>query len=134
MMNNEIGFVQKVLSIIEKYNISFEHLPSGVDTMSLVIENCYLKDGMKERIIEEFKESVKPDRIYTHENIALVAVVGCGMVKNIGISARVFKAIADAGINVNMIDQGSSELNIIIGVENADKGACIRALYSEFFN
>ena len=134
MMNNEIGFVQKVLSVIDKYNISFEHLPSGVDTMSLVIENTYLKDGMQERIIREFKESVHPDRIYTHENIALVAVVGCGMVKNIGTSARVFKAIADAGINVNMIDQGSSELNIIIGVENEEKGKCIRALYNEFFS
>ena len=134
MMNNEIGFVQKVLNIVGKYNISFEHMPSGVDTMSLVIENIYLKDGMKEKIVEEFKESVNPDRIYTHEDIALVAVVGCGMVKNIGTSARVFQAIANAGINVNMIDQGSSELNIIIGVENAEKGKCIRALYNEFFN
>ena len=134
MMNNEIGFVQKVLNVIGKYHISFEHLPSGVDTMSLVIDNAYLKDGMQEILISEFKEAVQPDKIYTHENIALVAVVGRGMVKNIGTSARVFKAIAEAGINVNMIDQGSSELNIIIGVENADKGKCIRALYNEFFN
>jgi aspartate kinase len=102
--------------------------------MSLVVANSYLVDGVKEKIIEEFKESLRPDRIYLHENIALVAVVGCGMVKNIGTSARVFKAIADAGINVNMIDQGSSELNIIIGVENEDKGKCIRVLYNEFFN
>ena len=101
---------------------------------TLVIENIYLRDGIKETIIEEFKQCLNPDRIYTHENIALVAVVGCGMVKNIGVSARVFKAIADAGINVNMIDQGSSELNIIIGVENDEKGKCIRALYNEFFN
>ena len=81
-----------------------------------------------------FEKLVHPDRIYTHDNIALVAVVGCGMVQNVGTSARVFKAIADAKINVNMIDQGSSELNIIIGVENEDKGACIRALYNEFFS
>jgi len=134
MMNGEIGFVQKVLSVIGKYGISFEHLPSGVDTMSLVIENIHLQGGMKERLIEEFKQLVHPDRIYTHDNIALVAVVGCGMVQNVGTSARVFKAIADAKINVNMIDQGSSELNIIIGVENEDKGACIRALYNEFFS
>ena len=134
MMNNEIGFVQKVLNVIGKYNISFEHLPSGVDTMSLVVANSYLEDGRKEAIIEEFKQILQPDKIYLHENIALVAVVGCGMVKNIGTSARVFKAIADAGINVNMIDQGSSELNIIIGVENEDKGKCIRVLYNEFFN
>ena len=134
MMNNEIGFVQKVLSVIGSHNISFEHLPSGVDTMSLVIANSYLVDGMLETLIEEFKGRVHPDKVYTHENIALVAVVGRGMVKNIGTSARVFKAIADAGINVNMIDQGSSELNIIIGVENDQKGKCIRALYNEFFN
>ena len=101
--------------------------------MSLVIENCYLKDGMQEQIIEEFKESVNPDRIYTHENIALVAVVGRGMVKNIGTSARVFKAIAEASINVKMIDQGSSELNIIVGVEDKDYANCIRAIYYEFF-
>ncbi len=133
MMNSEIGFVQKVLAVIGKYNISFEHLPSGVDTMSLVIDNSYLKDGMKETLVEEMTAAVNPDKIYVHEEVALVAVVGRGMVKNIGTSARVFKAIAEAGINVNMIDQGSSELNIIVGVENKDCDACICALYNEFF-
>ena len=134
MMNNEVGFVQKVLSVIGKHHISFEHLPSGVDTMSLVLDNEYLKNGMKEILLKEIEETVHPDKIYLHENIALVAVVGRGMVKNVGTSARVFKAIAEAGINVNMIDQGSSELNIIVGVENDEKGKCIRALYNEFFN
>ena len=133
MMNNEVGFVQKVLSLIEKYNISFEHLPSGIDTMSLVVENIYLQGGIKDKLIEEFTALLNPDRIYTHDNIALVAVVGCGMVNNVEATARVFNAIAEAKINVNMIDQGSSELNIIIGVENEDKGACIKALYNEFF-
>ncbi len=133
MMNSEIGFVQKVLAVIGRHNVSFEHLPSGVDTMSLILDNDFLKDGMKETLIEEFREAVHPDRIYTHEDIALVAVVGRGMVKNVGTSARVFKAIADAGINVNMIDQGSSELNIIVGVENKDCNECICALYNEFF-
>ncbi len=134
MMNSEIGFVQKVLAVIGNHNISFEHLPSGVDTMSLVIDNGYLKDGMKDILLQEMQAAVNPDRIYTHEDIALIAVVGRGMVKNVGTSARVFKAIAEAGINVNMIDQGSSELNIIIGVENKDCDACICALYNEFFN
>ncbi len=134
MMNNEVGFAQKVLSIIGKHHISFEHLPSGVDTMSLVLDNEYLKNGMKELLLKEIEETVRPDKIYVHENIALVAVVGRGMVKNVGTSARVFKAIAEAGINVNMIDQGSSELNIIVGVENEEKGKCIRALYNEFFS
>ncbi len=134
MMNAEIGFVQKILSVITKHNISFEHLPSGIDTMSLVIDDSYLKDGMQAKVVEEMKAAVNPDRIYVHGDIALVAVVGRGMVKNVGTSARVFKAIADAGINVSMIDQGSSELNIIVGVENKDCETCIRALYNEFFN
>ncbi len=134
LMNAEIGFVQKILSVISKHNISFEHLPSGVDTMSLVIDDSYLKDGMQAKLVEEMKAAVAPDRIYVHGDIALIAVVGRGMVKNVGTSARVFKAIAEAGINVNMIDQGSSELNIIVGVENKDCETCIRALYNEFFN
>ncbi len=134
LMNAEVGFVGKVLSVIGKREISFEHLPSGVDTMSLVIDNDYLKGGVLNEVVEEMRASVNPDKIYVHENIALIAIVGRGMVKNIGTSARVFKAIADAGININMIDQGSSELNIIVGVENDDLAPCIKALYNEFFN
>jgi aspartate kinase len=134
LMNAEVGFVGKVLSVIGKREISFEHLPSGVDTMSLVIDNDYLKGGVLNEVVEEMRESVNPDKLYVHQNIALIAIVGRGMVKNIGTSARVFKAIADAGININMIDQGSSELNIIVGVENDDLAPCIKALYNEFFN
>ena len=134
MMNNEVGFVQKVLAVIGNHGISFEHLPSGVDTMSLVIDNAYLKNGMLQTVIEEIREAVHPDKIYTHENIALVATVGYGMAKNIGTSARLFTAISKAGINVIMIDQGSSEMNIIVGVENEDCAACIAAIYNEFFN
>ena len=133
-MNSEVGFVKKVLAVIDKHGISFEHLPSGVDTMSLVIDNVYLKDGMLETIMNEMKDAVHPDKIYAHENIALVATVGHGMAKNVGTSARLFKALSEAGINVNMIDQGSSELNIIVGVDNEDSADCIRAIYNEFFN
>ena len=134
MMNSEVGFVGKVLSVIGKYGISFEHLPSGIDTMSLVIDNEYLKGGILATLMEEMQKAVQPDKIYAHEDIALVATVGHGMAKNVGTSARLFKALSDAHINVNMIDQGSSELNIIVGVEGADCAACIQAIYSEFFN
>ncbi len=134
MMNSEVGFVQKVLAVIGKYGISFEHLPSGIDTMSLVIDNEFLKDGILQTLMEEMRECVRPDKIYAHENIALVATVGHSMAKNVGTSARLFKALSEAGINVNMIDQGSSELNIIVGVENEDCAECIRAIYNEFFN
>ena len=84
-------------------------------------------------LVEEMREAVNPDRIYAHENIALIATVGHGMAKNVGTSARLFKALSEAGINVNLIDQGSSELNIIVGVENDDYVACIKAIYDEFF-
>ncbi|MBQ7913221.1 MAG: aspartate kinase [Clostridia bacterium] len=134
LMNGEVGFVGKVLSVIGKHGISFEHLPSGIDTMSLVIDNVYLPEGTLETLLQEIKEVAQPDKIYTHENISLVATVGHGMAKNVGTSARLFKALSDAGINVNMIDQGSSELNIIVGVENDDCADCIQAIYREFFN
>ncbi len=133
MMNSEVGFVGKVLSVIEKHGISFEHLPSGIDTMSLVIDNAYLKNGILEILLGEINEAVHPDRMYTHENIALVATVGHGMANNIGTSARLFSALSKANINVIMIDQGSSELNIIVGVDNKDCDECIRAIYREFF-
>ncbi len=134
MMNSEVGFVEKVLSVIGKRGISFEHLPSGIDTMSLIIDNEYVKNGVLQEIMAEMETAVAPDKIYAHENIALVATVGHGMAKNVGTSARLFKALSEAGINVNMIDQGSSELNIIVGVENDDCADCIKAIYNEFFN
>ena len=134
LMNAEIGFVGKVLSVLGKHGISFEHLPSGIDTMSLVIDNEQLKNGVLDVIMQEIKEIANPDKLYVHENIALIATVGHGMAKNVGTSARLFKALSDAGINVNMIDQGSSELNIIVGVENEDCAGCIKAIYNEFFN
>ena len=132
-MNGEVGYVGKVLSVIEKRGVSFEHLPSGIDTLSLVIDNEYLKNGVLQEILDEIHEVANPDRVYCHENIALVATVGHGMAKNVGTSARLFKALSDAGLNVNMIDQGSSELNIIVGVENEDYADCIKAIYNEFF-
>ena len=101
--------------------------------MSLVIDNEFLKETSLETLMQEMREAVQADKIYAHENIALVATVGHGMAKNVGTSARLFKALSDAGINVNMIDQGSSELNIIVGVENEDCSDCIRAIYDEFF-
>ncbi|MBQ8291354.1 MAG: aspartate kinase [Clostridia bacterium] len=134
MMNAEVGFAGKVLNVLTENRVSFEHLPSGIDTMSLVIDNEYLKNGVLETVLTQIKEAVRPDKIYTHENIALVATVGHGMANNIGTSARLFKALSEAGINVIMIDQGSSELNIIVGVDNKDCNACINAIYHEFFN
>lgn len=134
MMNAEIGFAMRLLTVLDRHGISFEHLPSGIDTMSLVIDNDYLKDGMLELVVQEIKDAVSPDVLNVHKNIALVATVGHGMAKNIGTSARLFKALSESGINALMIDQGSSELNIIVGVKESDYADCINAIYQEFFN
>ena len=133
-MNAEVGFAAKVLEILSKHGISFEHLPSGIDTMSVIIDNHFLQNGVLEVLLKEIEDAVHPDAIHTNENIALVATVGHGMTRNVGTSARLFKALSDAGINVIMIDQGSSELNIIVGVDNEDCAACIKAIYREFFD
>lgn len=133
MMNGEIGFAEKVLSILSRYGVSFEHLPSGIDTMSVVIDNKYLSGEILEKIVSDIRREVHPDSVRTHEGIALVATVGHGMANAVGTAARLFKALSEAGINVIMIDQGSSELNIIVGVDNADCAGCIRAIYREFF-
>lgn len=132
-MNSEIGFVRKVLSVLERFNVSFEHIPSGIDTMSIVIESGGIDNFKLSQILEGIKNDVEPDIIRVTENIALIATVGHGMSSSVGTSARLFKAMADANVNVKMIDQGSSELNIIVGVKNEDCEKCIAAIYREFF-
>ena len=132
-MNSQIGFVRKVLSVLERAGVPVEHIPSGIDTMSVVIESSALKDGKLELILQGIKEAVAPDTLRVTEDIALIATVGHGMSSSVGTSARLFKAMAEAKINVKMIDQGSSELNIIVGVQNDDCEKCIRAIYREFF-
>ncbi len=131
MMNSEFGFGRRVLEVLEKKQISFEHLPSGIDTMSVVVATESI-EGRREDITERITEAVKPDVITIDDNIALIAVVGRGMKNAKGTAARVFKAIADADINVRMIDQGSCESNIIIGVSEHDFKKAMNAIYAEF--
>lgn len=133
LMNAEIGFAYRALEVLMRHGISFEHMPSGIDTMSFVIDSEQLKGGALEQIEAEIGAAVRPDRITSFDNIALLAVVGHGIHGNVGTSARLFRAIARAGVNVRMIDQGSSELNIIVGVDNEDYERTVRAVYEEFF-
>ena len=133
MMNAEIGFGRRVLEVLEDHDISFEHLPSGVDTMSVVIATSAL-DPIRERVLNAINRSVRPDSISAEDGVALLAVVGRGMVKAKGTAARVCNAISSAGVNIRMIDQGSSELNIIVGVEESDLERAMQAVYSEFVN
>ena len=132
LMNAQIGFVRKVLSVLEKYGVPVEHIPSGIDTMSVVVESAALKDGKLELILQDIKQAVQPDTLRVTEDIALIATVGHGMSSSVGTSARLFKAMAEASVNVRMIDQGSSELNIIVGVKNEDCEKCIKASIASF--
>ena len=131
MMNAEIGLGRKVLDVLEDNEISFEHLPSGVDTMSVIVASSEL-EGRREKLIASINRICRPDSIVCEDGLALLAVVGRGMVKARGTAARVFDAISGAGVNIRMIDQGSSELNIIVGVEEKDLECALRAIYREF--
>jgi aspartate kinase len=131
MMSVEVGFIRKILSVFEEYNIPIEHIPSGVDTVSIVIAKKYLADKLPE-ILEEFERKLRADSIEVFDDMALIATVGKGMAARPGVSATLFSALSEAGVNIRMIDQGSSEMNIIIGVENKDFEVAIRAIYKAF--
>lgn len=131
LMNSEIGFARKMLDVLEDNGISFEHLPSGVDTMSVIVASGEL-EGRREKLIASINRACRPDSIVCEDGLALLAVVGRGMVKARGTAARVFDAISGAGVNIRMIDQGSSELNIIVGVEEKDFERTLQAIYREF--
>ena len=131
MMNAELGFGRRVLQVIEENNLSFEHLPSGIDTLSVVVSTreLSLKRG---EITAGICKAVDPENIFVEENLALIAIVGRGMVKAKGTAARIFTALANSGVNIRMIDQGSCELNIIVGVDSNDYITALKAIYNEF--
>ena len=131
-MNTEVGFVRKVLSVLEHHGVCVEHLPSGIDTLSVIIPSGQLTGGVLDDVINEIREAVSPDYVHVIEKISVIATVGHGMARRPGTAATLFKALADSGINIKMIDQGSSELNIIVGVADSDYEKCIKAIYQAF--
>ena len=133
MMNAEVGFGRKVLEVFEKYNISFEHMPSGIDTMTVMLHQDEFEE-YEQSVIAGIHRAVSPDSVELESELALIAVVGRGMKATRGTAGRIFSALAHARIKVKMIDQGSSELNIIIGVKNADFEGAIRAIYDIFIS
>lgn len=131
MMNNELGFGRKVLSVLEERGISFEHMPTGIDSLSVAVDSATI-DGKEEDIVREIMKRVEPDHIELSDKMAIIATVGHNMVRNPGTAAKLFTALAENQINVRMIDQGSSEMNIIVGVENEDYEKAVRAIYYAF--
>jgi len=131
MMNSEVGFGRKVLQAFEESQISFEHLPSGIDTMTVFVHQDEFMDK-EQKVVSAIQRLAKPDTIDIESDLALIAVVGRGMKSTRGTAARIFSALAHAHINIKMIDQGSSEMNIIIGVANDDFENAIQAIYDIF--
>lgn len=131
MMNAEIGFGRKVLQVLEEQGISFEHIPSGIDTMTIYIHQDEFAEK-EQQVISGIHRAVNPDYMELETDLALIAIVGRGMRSNRGTAARIFAALAHANINVRMIDQGSSELNVIVGVKDEDFEPAIRAIYDIF--
>ena len=130
-MNTEIGFGRRVLSVFEENGLSFEHIPSGIDTMSVFVQQSDFEEK-EQKILAGLHRNVDPDFLEIHSNIALIAVVGRGMKSTEGTAGKLFTALAKEDINIRMIDQGSSELNIIIGVNEKDFEKAIKAIYHAF--
>ena len=133
MMNSEVGFCKKVLEVFEENDISIEHMPSGIDTMTIFVHQDEFEEK-EQKVIAGSHRAVEPDFLELESDLALIAVVGRGMRATRGTSGRIFSALAHANVNVKMIDQGSSELNIIIGVRNHDFSVAINAIYDIFVN
>ena len=131
LMNKERGFGRRVLGILETKGISYELSPSGIDSMCVVIEQKDF-EPVEEVVLQEIRNSCEPEAIHVERNLALIATVGHGMSRRIGVSSRLFSALANAGVNVRIIDQGASEISIIVGVDAADLGKGLRAIYDAF--
>lgn len=131
MMNAELGFVRRLLAALEDMNVSFEHLPTGIDSLSVIIPDNELS-GKLEQVIDAISHRCQPDKIDVTRDLAVIATVGHGMSSSVGVAAKLFDGLAKAGVNIRMIDQGSSELNIIVGVDQADFNETIKAIYYAF--
>lgn len=131
MMNAEVGFGRKVLQVFEEYDISFEHMPSGIDTLNIMVHQSEFVDK-EQNILSGINKAVSPDNVDIQSDLALIAVVGRCMKSQRGTVGRIFAALAHANVNVRMIDQGSSEQNVIIGVANEDFETAIKAIYTIF--
>jgi aspartate kinase len=134
MMNREIGFGRRLLQILEEEGISYEHTPSGIDSISVIIRESNCPKDKLDRVTEKIRATLNVNSVNVVHNQAIVMLVGRGMTKSVGIAARAAEAFNRAGININMINQGSSEVSIMFGVEDADAKPAVKALYEEFFD
>lgn len=133
LMNREIGFGRKLLQILEEYNLSYEHVPSGIDDISIILRQDQMNFVIEQELLKRIKNELGAEEVKVHHDLSLVMVVGEGMRCNIGTMAKAAKALADIGVNIEMINQGSSEVSMMFAVQEADENKAVKALYEEFF-
>ncbi len=133
LMNREIGFGRRLLQILEDLNLSYEHLPSGIDDISVILRENQLNEEIEKEVLARIKEELQADEVKITRHLALIMVVGEGMRRSIGTTARAAKALAESDINIDMINQGSSEVSMMFGVRSVDEKRAVQALYNEFF-
>ena len=132
LMNRELGFGRRLLQIFEEAGLSYEHTPSGIDSISVVLRGSAFTPEKESEVLERIREVLEPDDVSVERNLALVMIVGEGMRHSVGLAARMTKAFAAAEVNIEMINQGSSELSVMFGVKERDADDAVRALYNEF--
>ena len=133
MMNREIGFGRKLLTILEELGLSYEHIPSGIDDLTVILRQTQMDINIERNVLARIKQELNPDVVKVEHNLSLIMIVGEGMRHNVGTTARASKALAKAGINIEMINQGSSEVSMMFGVKEAQEIQAVQALYEEFF-
>jgi aspartate kinase len=132
-MNREIGFGRKLLQILEEYELSYEHLPSGIDDISIILRQDQMNLAFEQDMLKRIKIELGADEVKIQHNLSLIMVVGEGMRCNIGTMSRAAKALSSIGVNIEMINQGSSEVSMMFGVKESDEKKAVQALYNEFF-
>lgn len=133
LMNREIGFGRKLLQILEEEGLSFEHTPSGIDNMSVILRSDLLTPEKEHRVLTRIRKELNPDDVEVEHGLALIMVVGEGMRYTVGLASRATRSLAEAGVNIEMMNQGSSEISMMFGVKEPDRKRAVRALYHEFF-
>ena len=133
LMNRQIGFGRRLLQILETEGISFEHVPSGIDNMSVILREDNLSAAKEKRIVEQIRQTLAPEDIFVERGLSLIMVVGEGMRHTVGIASRATRALAGAKVNIEMINQGSNEVSMMFGIKSEDMESAVQALYAEFF-
>ena len=131
-MNREVGFTRKVLSILEEENISIEHIPSGIDSISIIMRSTQIK-GKEERVLSKIRENIPVDELTIDYDLAILMIVGEGMNKAVGTAAGATAALSKRNVNLNMINQGSSEISMMFGIDEQYSDIAVQAIYDEYF-